>query len=71
MTVLIAGAAGAIGYHPSQWLLARGEKVVGSKPKETLAGIGAISEDLGFAPITAIAEGAPKFFDWHMQYHGL
>lgn len=37
--------------------------------RDTFADISAISEDLGFAPRTAIAEGVPRFVDWYRAYH--
>lgn len=37
----------------------------------TFANIDAIQRDLGFAPITTIAEGIPRFVTWYKEYHGL
>ncbi len=39
--------------------------------RETYADISAISNDLGYAPTTAISAGVPKFVDWYKSYHGL
>lgn len=35
----------------------------------TYADITAAQRDLGFAPITTIAEGIPKFVQWYREYH--
>jgi UDP-glucuronate 4-epimerase len=39
--------------------------------KETYADISAIATDLGFAPITKLADGIPKFVEWYRAYHRL
>ena len=39
--------------------------------RETFADISAIQRDLGFSPITSIAEGVPRFVDWFRSYHGI
>ena len=39
--------------------------------KETFADISAIERDHGFAPITTIDEGVPRFVAWYREYHGL
>jgi UDP-glucuronate 4-epimerase len=39
--------------------------------KETFADISAISNDLGYAPTTAISVGIPNFVNWYRNYHGL
>jgi UDP-glucuronate 4-epimerase len=39
--------------------------------KETYADISAIQRDLGFAPVTAIEQGVPRFVDWFRGYHGI
>ena len=38
---------------------------------ETFADIAAIQRDLGFAPVTPIDEGLPRFVDWYRGYHGV
>ena len=35
----------------------------------TFADISAISQDIGFAPSTAIEAGVPRFVDWYRTYH--
>ena len=37
----------------------------------TYADIGAISQDLGYAPTTSIETGVPNFVQWYRGYHGL
>lgn len=37
--------------------------------RETFADIDAISNDLGYAPTTAIDVGIPRFIDWYRSYH--
>jgi UDP-glucuronate 4-epimerase len=39
--------------------------------KETFADIGAIERDHGFAPLTSIDEGIPRFVEWYKDYHRL
>jgi len=39
--------------------------------KATFADISAIEQDHGFAPVTSIDEGIPRFVDWYREYHGL
>lgn len=36
---------------------------------DTFADISAIQADLGFEPVTSIAEGIPQFVDWYKWYH--
>jgi UDP-glucuronate 4-epimerase len=57
------------------------EKAIGKKAKidmqpmqpgdvhETFADITAASRDLGYKPVTSIAEGVPKFVAWYRDYH--
>ena len=35
----------------------------------TFADISAISQDIGFAPSTAIEAGVPRFVNWYRAYH--
>ncbi len=37
--------------------------------KDTYADISAIERDHGFAPVTSIDEGIPRFVDWYKEYH--
>ena len=37
--------------------------------RDTYADISAIQRDLGFAPLTSIDEGVPRFVDWYRDYH--
>lgn len=39
--------------------------------KDTFADISAIERDLGFAPLTTIDEGIPRFVAWYRDYHGV
>ncbi|MGE5722468.1 MAG: NAD-dependent epimerase/dehydratase family protein [Sphingomonadales bacterium] len=39
--------------------------------RDTFADIGAIQRDLGFAPVTTIEQGVPRFVDWYRSYHGM
>lgn len=39
--------------------------------RDTFADISAIRRDLGFEPMTTIAEGVPRFVDWYRAYHGV
>ena len=39
--------------------------------KDTFADISAIEHDLGFAPLTPIDEGIPRFVAWYRDYHGV
>jgi len=39
--------------------------------RETFADIAPIGRDLGYHPVTTIAEGVPRFVDWYRQYHGV
>ena len=39
--------------------------------KDTFADISAIERDLGFAPLTPIDEGIPRFVAWYRDYHGI
>jgi len=39
--------------------------------RETFADISAIERDHGFAPLTSIDEGVPRFVAWYKDYHGI
>jgi UDP-glucuronate 4-epimerase len=39
--------------------------------RDTYADISAIQRDLGFAPLTSIDEGVPRFVQWYRDYHGI
>ncbi len=39
--------------------------------RDTFADIGAIRSDLGFEPLTTIAEGVPRFVQWYRNYHNV
>ena len=39
--------------------------------RDTYADISAIQRDHGFAPLTRIDEGIPRFVEWYKAYHGL
>jgi UDP-glucuronate 4-epimerase len=39
--------------------------------RQSFADIGAISNDLGYAPTTSIDVGVPNFVRWYREYHGL
>ena len=39
--------------------------------RETFADISAIERDHGFAPLTSIDEGVPRFVAWYRDYHGI
>ena len=39
--------------------------------KETCADISASRRDLGFAPVTPIDVGVPRFVDWFRGYHNV
>ncbi|RZT44885.1 UDP-glucuronate 4-epimerase [Sphingomonas sp. BK036] len=39
--------------------------------RDTFADIGAIRKDLGFEPLTTIAEGVPRFVQWYRNYHNV
>jgi UDP-glucuronate 4-epimerase len=38
---------------------------------ETAADISATTRDLGYRPVTAIADGMPQFVEWYRRYHGI
>ena len=39
--------------------------------RDTFADITPITDDLGFAPRTVLAEGVPRFVAWYRDYHGV
>lgn len=68
--VLVTGAAGFIGMHTCERLLARGLAVVGVDNLNA-NGEGTLEAWVGFRPSTPVRVGVQRFVDWYLRYHGL